>query len=416
LESSKLRKLKLEISVAQRNSNDSRALRLILSNLSKLEDNAVLRERVAITLAQLGEKRSALEILDIVGRHYTNMGRAMRAISAAKQMRLLNPNTDALLDSIAAVYNIRSPFIDENVKVNLAEPLLIDLAGREPSLPIRELMALAAEHAKDLQGMAVGPQKVPPIPFLSLLPENALLKVLGLLEYSVFDKKESLLKRGDTQKELIWTVNDRLIAKSREGNYSLPPSCLIGLNSFGDSSRGSEIDLVAPVGSEILRLTANAIEELQALFPDFENRLSTLRRHSMTERLLRRHPIFGGLNDKMRVSVIETFTGMRVSEGESIIEQNHPSPGLFIVLDGEIDIVRENASTTVVVSTLISGDVFGEVGLITNQPAHAGCVMAKTGHLLHLPRADFSALVARYPSVAEYTANLAETRLNDFSS
>ncbi len=416
MESSKLRQLKLEISESQRSSNDSRALRLILSNIDKLEDNAVLRERIAITLAQLGEKKDALEILELVGVHYANIGRAMRAIAAAKQMHFLNPNARGLLGHVASIYNIRSPFVDENAKITLAEPLVIDLEGREPQSPILALMAQAVERAKEAKGIQTEIQRVPSIPFLSLLPEEALLHVLEKIEYSVFDKRESIVKRGEINKELIWTVNDRLIVKSAEGNHGLPPGCLVGLSSFGESSRASEIDLFAPIGSEILRLSSTAIDELKEMYPDFENRLATLRRHSMTERLLRRHSIFGGLSDKMRVAAIETFTGMRVSEGEAVILQNEPSPGLFIVLDGEIDIVRKTAIAAVKVSTLKAGDVFGEVGLITNQPAMAGCVMTKTGHLLHLPRADFSALVARYPSVAEYTAKLAETRLQDISS
>ncbi len=416
MESSKLRKLKLEISESQRSSNDSRALRLILSNIDKLEDNAVLREGIAITLAQLGEKKDALEILEGVGFHYANIGRSMRAIAVAKQIRILSPESTSLSEHIAAIYNIRSSHLDANATVNLAEPLIIDLEGKEPQAPILALMKLAAERGKDANGVQKDIQKLPPISFLSSLPENLFYDVLDRIEYSVFDKHEVVVEKGGLNKELIWSVNDRLVVKSDEGTQGLPPGCLIGLSSFGESSRASRIDLFAPVGSEVLRLSRASIAELSATHSDFENRLSTLRRHSMTERLLRRHPLFGGLSDKMRVAVIETFTGIRVSEGESVISQDESSPGLFIILDGEIEIVKNTSVASVQVSTLRSGDVFGEAGLITNQPAQAACVMTKAGHLLHLPRADFSALVARYPSVAEYTANLADTRLNEISS
>ena len=66
--------------------------------------------------------------------------------------------------------------------------------------------------------------------------------------------------------------------------------------------------------------------------------------------------------------------------------------------------------TTITIATLKSGDMFGEMGLVTDNPAVAGCVMTTSGHLLHLPRADFHALARRFPAVARYTSQLADAR------
>lgn len=413
-----LSKLMTAINEAQEMGSHSRMLRLILSNFARLPDPSLLRERVALLLAERGRKKEAVEIYQMVGRHYANAGFPMRAIAVTKQMARLNPDTTVLLEHIATLYGIRSPYIAPDARVQTFAPPTdaLDLSAKEPQLSEEELMELAAERAREKRGLLQQPQELPPIPLLSLLPGDSLFRVLELLEFDIFSRAQRVLDTTRRVDELIWTVTDDLIVNDPAEKKFAPSCALLGLGAFGQSGRAPLVEVYSQSGSEILRLRTEAVEKLSQDFADFQNRLATLRRHAMTERLLQRHELFEGLSPNERVEVISAFTGMRVSEGERIIEQGKPSPGLFIVLDGNVDIVRNDGEWEITIATLRAGEVFGEIGLVVDKPAVAGCVMTKPGHLLHLPRQDFERLADQFETVRSYTSTLAHERLEDVSN
>ena len=410
----KLSMLMSAISDALRQSNHVRVLRLVLSNFANVPDTAPLRERVALVLAERGRKKEAVEILEIVGRHYANIGEPTRAIATAKQLQRLKPDTTNLLDHIATVYNIRSPFFAADGEGPMhVDADDVDIEANEPLLGMHELLDLALERSLDKEGICTQPTSVPTIPLLSLLPQDTFRDVLEHIEFELFDQVQPILEKGKVLEELVWTASNDLILEDDEDAMCLPAGALIGLSSFGQSGRAAEVDVFTQPGSEVIRLSADAIRAVTRETPDFPSRLATLRRHAMTERLIQRHAMFAGLDEQQRVDVIEVFTGMRVQRGEVIIRQNTPSPGLFIILDGEVDIVRQDEDWEITIATLRAGDVFGEIGLIADKPAVAGCVMTSAGHLLHLPRADFHELSRRHPAIQRFTSELADERLNE---
>lgn len=414
MEMRKLSQLMSAINDAIRQSNHVRALRLILNNFAHLRDSAPLRERVALVLAQKGRKKEAVELFELVGRHYANAGFPARAIAAAKQMQRLKPDTTELLDHIATLYNIRSPFLDGLNRTALEQPSTIELDPHEPRLGVDDLLDLASERSMDRKGLAAEPGKLPSVPLLSALPEDTFRQVLNHIEYELFDESQPILELDQSVQELVWTVSDDLVLEQEgEDAYYIPAGALLGLSSFGQAGRGAEVHVATQPGSEVIRLSKEAIQAMTRDTPDFPSRLATLRRHAMTERLITRHPMFRGLDGNQRVAVIEAFTGMRVQRGEVIIQQNTPSPGLFIVLDGEVDIVRQDEDWEITIATLRAGDVFGEIGLVADKPAVAGCVMTQAGHLLHLPRPDFHQLARKYEPIDDYTQRLANERLNE---
>jgi CRP-like cAMP-binding protein len=417
MEPSKLSQLMSAINDALDNQDHLYALRIILANFQRLDDNVILRERTALILAQSGRKREAVEIYQAVARHFANIGHPMRAIAAARQMITLNPDTSVVLDHIATLYNIRSPFTSPEVK-RAPEPAALsplDLNGRSCTTPDDDLLEQAAELAASRKGYLNQPGGLPSIPLLSLLPQESLRRVLDLIEYNVYDRTQRIVEATTSPHDLVWTVSDELIAKGSNRVVYLRPNSLVGIGSFGTSACPSEVDVFAQTGSEVLRLTETAIRTLSQEFADFQNRIATLRRHSMTERILVRHPMFDGLDDHDRVKIMDTFVGLRLKKGDRLIEQSTPSPGLFIILDGKVDVVRRDEDWEITLATLKSGDIFGEIGLVADTPAVAGCVVSEDGHVIHLPRLDFEELGRRFPSVARYTASIAAERIQDNS-
>lgn len=415
MQPSKLSQLTTAIHDALEAKDYELALRILLSNLNRIDDSSPLREKVALILAEKGRKREAVELYQLVARHYANAGHPVRAIAAALQMLKLNPDTTVVLDHIATLYNIRSPFLSTDLEhIRFMEPVRdFDLTGEECTTDQANLLDEALKQSLNKSGLMSQPGSLPAIPLLTLLPQDTLRRVLDVIEYNVFDRTQRLLEKGIRNQDLVWTVSDDLIARGDDLVMYVEAGSLLGLNGFSSAGRASEVDVFARPGAEILRLSGESIRRLSEEFVDFENRLATLRRHAMTERLIRRHEMFDGLSDTERVRIMDMFTGLRLPAGAVLIAQDLPTPGLFVLLDGTVDVIRSEDGTSTHLATLRSGDVFGEIGLVADTPATAGCAMNEDGHVLHLNRDDFKELAARYPVIGSYATKLAESRISE---
>jgi CRP-like cAMP-binding protein len=111
------------------------------------------------------------------------------------------------------------------------------------------------------------------------------------------------------------------------------------------------------------------------------------------------------------------FTAHDVAAGTEIVRQGDEGRGLYLVLRGEVDVRRTvdegGAVREVPLATLKSGDVFGEISLLHNQPTTASVVAARPTTILFLAREYFQRIVAAVPPIAEYFRELSEERLLD---
>lgn len=391
----------------------AQALRLILSNYSSFTDTALLRERTAMALAAKGRKREAASILDLVARHYAHTGQAIRSLSLIKQLQTMSVEVRPLVDHLSALYHIRSPHVQEDApQYELEAPVgRLDLSAKEPQVPESDLFALAYDRAMDKRGCALQPQALPPLPLLSLLPQEALKKVLDLMSYEILPESQTLLAPGQAPTELLWLASPNALVRRGDDFFRLPSNSLLGLNGFAKTPSASEFVAVSSRNTEVLRLSAQAIAKLSEEMPDFANRLATLRRHALTERLICDHALFMPLPEADRVTLIERFVGLHLGRGEYMIRQQQSSPGLFIILEGQVDIVRQDDQWEITIASLGPGEVFGEIGLVSDKPAVAGVVTTAPCVLLFLSKDEFSKAAAQMPQVAKYAVNLANERL-----
>jgi CRP-like cAMP-binding protein len=395
----------------------ARALRLLLSNFGKFSESGPLRERVALALASRGRKREAVQIYEMVARHYANAGYPTYALASIKQMQSLQPDSTELLDHFSSLYNIRSPHLRHDHRApELPGPSsALDMSAKEPAVGEADLFELAADRALQRRGLSSQPADLPPLPLLSLLPAEALRRVVELLDYEIFAEGQAVMERDEQRADLIWTVSPTLTIREPE-LQRLPSGCLLGLSGHGHDASRAEVKVFSTRGADILRLSARAMTQLSEEFADFSNRLSTLRRHALTERMMCRHELFTELTIEARAELMERFVGLHLERNERIILQNHPSPGLYIVLEGKVDIMRSDDSVEVQLATLQPGDICGEIGLVSDSPAVASAVMATQGILLFLSREEFSDAAQRHSELARYAVKIARARLEETSS
>jgi CRP-like cAMP-binding protein len=71
--------------------------------------------------------------------------------------------------------------------------------------------------------------------------------------------------------------------------------------------------------------------------------------------------------------------------------------------------VKDNAS----IAEVQSGDIFGEMSLLSHGPAVASIRAASKIYALVLPRADFQEVIMTHPQVLEYINTVADERRRD---
>ena len=82
-------------------------------------------------------------------------------------------------------------------------------------------------------------------------------------------------------------------------------------------------------------------------------------------------------------------------QGEVILEEGEESTDAYIILEGEVDILKKNK----VIATLNENSLFGEIGLVDQRPRTATCV-AKTNCILGaVTKENYMILLENRPKV-----------------
>lgn len=162
-----------------------------------------------------------------------------------------------------------------------------------------------------------------------------------------------------------------------------------------------------------LRLEVGALERCAALSPVLAAALSSFARQRIIEQLLLTSALFRDLGPSARGALAEAFTSRDIPAGATITRQGAPGRALRVVLQGEVEVWRAEPADAPPqrVATLGPGQVFGEIALLTDQPATATVVSPAGVTALELPREALDALCDAHPDIAEALRETAESRL-----
>jgi CRP/FNR family transcriptional regulator, cyclic AMP receptor protein len=88
--------------------------------------------------------------------------------------------------------------------------------------------------------------------------------------------------------------------------------------------------------------------------------------------LLRDIGLFGGLDEESLRVIAERLPAMKVEPGSTVIEEGDSSQEMFVVLGGELEVVKKSRDGHEVMVALIGpGDWFGEMSILDVQPRSA---------------------------------------------
>ncbi len=90
-----------------------------------------------------------------------------------------------------------------------------------------------------------------------------------------------------------------------------------------------------------------------------------------------------------------------VAVGQLLFQAGEASYDLFVVLEGEVEIVRIDGTDAILIAAYGPGGFAGELNLLTGQRRTLSCRVTKSGRVLVIPEAQLRRLMSGRPALAD---------------
>ncbi|MDZ4180239.1 MAG: cyclic nucleotide-binding domain-containing protein [Coriobacteriia bacterium] len=125
------------------------------------------------------------------------------------------------------------------------------------------------------------------------------------------------------------------------------------------------------------------------------------------EEFLARVPLFSNCTAEEIAAVASVAQVSGFQAGQIIVTQGTPGQAFYLILEGRVEILRDNQS----LGAFGPGDFFGEMSLLDHAPRSATIRALEPATCLMLSSWDFKALLEKHPSIAIKLLEILSRRL-----
>ncbi len=116
--------------------------------------------------------------------------------------------------------------------------------------------------------------------------------------------------------------------------------------------------------------------------------------------MLRRVPLFESVDPTKLKLIAYTASQLVFDDGEMVFDQGTNGTSAYLIVGGEADILSESGGEQVVVATLGSNTLFGEISAFCDVPRTAAVRAKGQLTVLELKRENLMELIGEFPDVA----------------
>ncbi len=123
--------------------------------------------------------------------------------------------------------------------------------------------------------------------------------------------------------------------------------------------------------------------------------------------------IFAGIHTAKLQRIVRLIKGTRVPAGRLVVQRGKPGEAFYIVLEGECEVVQEDekSDANATLAVIPPGECFGEMSLITGEPASASVRARGDATVLMVSKENFKTMLAIAPEIAITLARVLAARL-----
>ncbi|MDQ3263066.1 MAG: cyclic nucleotide-binding domain-containing protein [Myxococcota bacterium] len=252
---------------------------------------------------------------------------------------------------------------------------------------------------------------LPKIPLFSDLPADAFIELFERCPLKRFGMGERIIDQGSVGDAFYVICGGSVQVVREDQGQSRTLATLPEGSFFGEMALLSGAARTASVDSnhedtQLLEISATVLAHLSHRYPQVAQALKKFCRQRLLSNVMNTAPLFQPFAKKERKTLIERFRARDVKKGDTIIREGGQTDGLYVLLSGEVEVMKEAR----VLARLKEGDVFGEMSLLQKGPASATVSATKRTSLLRLPRPDFDDVVKAHPQILALISQLSEDR------
>jgi CRP-like cAMP-binding protein len=378
------------------------------------------RMLAARCLAELGERERAVTAYHACAEGLLRRDYLLSAMAACKLAMELAPQERRLKDTLARIHaraarnvpgraSVPPPLPPDPMFDGKVEADLLELAGEE--LVSRALEVLSAPDP----GGAADPTSRPPLPLFAELDRESFLDLVQRMSWRSVPTGTVMIQEGEAGDHLHVIVAGKAeVTRLVDGQRKT-------LGRLGGGSIFGELSLItgtpptasvsATVDTEVFEIRREHLNVVARSHPAVPQLLAEFAQQRMARNMMATSPLFQQLPESERAALLGRFTFKALPPRDKALTEGEPSPGLFLVLAGELVVQKGDPSGGVVsLGVLREGEVAGEISLLTGLPATATVVSTRRTATAFLDRAAFAELVKEYPSIKTYLEQLSERR------
>ena len=249
------------------------------------------------------------------------------------------------------------------------------------------------------------------VPLFDDLPQDAFVALVNRLGYHRHGAGQLIIREGEPGRSFFIIVEGKVRVYKAGGDGKVITLAHLGEGAFfGEmamlSGAPRTANVVSEEETEILEVTDTVLRELATKYPQVVNSLKNFYRQRLLNNVMAISPLFKDFDPSQRKALVEKFRMRQAAPGEKVIAEGKSTDGLYVVLHGVVDVTVEQRQ----VARLKEGEIFGEMSLLTRDPASATVTAKSNAILLRLPRDSFQELVVTHPQILELVSDLAEKR------
>ncbi len=413
----KLRELKLEARNLTRAGQFAAALAAHEHMLAANPLDYDSRRRIPDLLLRLGDQGGAIEVYRAVAMHDVRSGHPLSAIVACKVLESLGQRVDDIVSVMAgnyahgvpalAKFAARQAPVDQDAEI---EPL-----GSAAGDDVATVTRRARSRALDFTAFVQYPEQFLPVPFFSELPPALFPSALKMLRLIRGDDGDLVIREGEPGRAFYFVASGQVRVFANVAGKTVERTQMHEGALFGEMALYTEQPRTASVGvlgeADLLEIDREAVSRLCAEVPALAERIDKFARERVLKNLLATSPLFKPFDHKQQMDLLGRFEGHEVEPGTVLIREGDNGKGLFVILLGDVEVVRSDGSGQErVLARLGAGELFGEMALLGEQATNATVRALSPTTILFLGRDYFRRLVDALPPLRQYFEELSKKR------
>jgi CRP-like cAMP-binding protein len=366
-----------------------------------------------------GDTAAAIQEFALVALAYADQGNILKAMVAAQMIKKLDPQNTELFARLEELYGLQRTVPDSQMQAYQESLQHLDALQSIP----QESVAPEKETQQEAPISVPTPETtLDVVSVLQQIPVFGRLSVSelrGIYTHSVlrrFASQESIISSGDFRQALFAIVQGsvNVIGRDNDQRETIMATLPAG-NSFGEIALFGEIDPTLSVAAAepctILEISRDLILKLAKTRPEMLDHLKDLYRRRILNLALARVSLLHQLTPQARQQLTTYFKPVKAEKGTTLVREAESNDSLYFVATGELGVytafvfgeeesdATPSAEDLVLLTTLKSGDFFGEQSLVSDEP-NAATVTALTDVVLfQFSKHDLSAVIQAYPGI-----------------